>query len=229
MGPEENSVQSVPSHLISDEWLVAYAAGNLSEAKSALVATHASYHPVLRQKIRSAESIGGALLETSPASAFSDGFYDRLIERLDGEDSGDNLPCSIDTLKKDTVLPEPLAKYLGRSLDDLKWRFMGPGMSQVKLHSTDGGEKLWLLKAKGGTEIPAHGHNGHEFTLVLQGSYSVDGHKYSVGDMELASDDIDDHRPVISEGEDCICLVVTEAPINLKSLAGRLFQPFIGL
>jgi len=210
MGAEQISVQSGPNHLISDEWLVAYAAGTLSEAKSALVATHASYHPVLRQKIRSAESIGGALLEASPASVFSDGFYDRLLERLDGEDNDNNPPQNLDILAKDTVMPEPLVKYLDRSLDDLKWRFMGPGMSQVKLHSTDDGEKLWLLKAKGGTEIPAHGHNGHEFTLVLQGSYSVDGHTYSVGDMELASD-------------------VTEAPINLKSFAGRLFQPFIGL
>ncbi len=229
MGPKSNSVQRGPNHLISDEWLLAYATGNLSEAKSTLVATHASYHPVLRQKIRSAEAIGGVLLESSPTSVFSDGFYDRLLERLGSEDSAKNLSSVVNTLKEDNVVPEPLARYLDRSLDDLKWHFMGPGMGQVKLHSASDGEKLWLLKVKGGTEIPSHGHNGHEFTLVLQGSYSVDGHKYAVGDMELASDDIEDHRPVISEGEDCICLVVTEAPIKLKSLIARLFQPFIGL
>ncbi len=229
MSPESNSVHSGPSRLISEEWLIAYAAGNLSEAKSTLVATHASYHPILRQKIRSAEAIGGALMESSGASAFSTGFYDRLLEKIEVEDNDKSLPINGVSSKKDNVLPAPLVRYLGHGLDELKWRFMGPGMSQSKLHCAGNGEKLWLLKVKGGTEIPAHGHNGHEFTLVLQGSYSVDGQQYNVGDMELASDDIDDHRPIISQGEDCICLVVTEAPINLKSLVGRLFQPFIGL
>lgn len=229
MVSENQMPQNDTSQLISDDWLIAYAAGNLSEAKSALVATHASYHPILQQKIHSAEAIGGALLEASETAEFSDGFYDRLLTKIDGESDEKVEPARGETVQADPVLPNPLSTYLDRRLDDLKWRYMGPGMRQVKLHSEDNGEKLWLLKAKGGTEIPSHGHNGHEFTLVLQGSYSVDGQLYGVGDMELASDDIEDHRPIISEGEDCICLVVTEAPINLKSLAGKLFQPFIGL
>lgn len=229
MVPESHSHQNGSRHLISDEWLVSYAAGNLSEAKSALVATHASYHPALQQKIRSAEAMGGALIEASETAEFSDGFYDRLLTKIDTEIRDAEELSGNGAAVVDAILPKPLVNYLEHGLSDLKWRFMGPGMSQVKLHSSSNGEKLWLLKAKGGTEIPSHGHNGHEFTLVLQGSYSVDGQLYSVGDMELASDDIDDHRPVISEGKDCICLVVTEAPINLKSLVGKLFQPFIGL
>lgn len=229
MNVEDQSSTGGDSQLIPDEWLIAYAAGNLSEAKSALVATHASYHPALRQKIHSAEAIGGALMEAGEGAEFSDGFYDRLLTRIDTDLEDDSeLPQSA-APQRDSILPKPLADYLEGGLDDLKWRFMGPGMRQVKLHNSGNGEKLWLLKAKGGTEIPSHGHNGHEFTLVLQGSYSVDGQLYNVGDLELAADDIEDHRPMISEGEDCICLVVTEAPINLKSFQGRLFQPFIGL
>lgn len=229
MNVENHSSHGEGHHMIPDEWLIAYAAGNLSEAKSALVATHASYHPVLRQKIHSAEAMGGALMEASESVAFSDGFYDRLLARIDADAQDDNeLPHTLE-LQKESLLPKPLADYLDSDLDDLNWRFMGPGMRQVKLHNSDNGEKLWLLKAKAGTEIPSHGHNGHEFTLVLQGSYSVDGQRYGVGDLELASDDIEDHRPLISEGEDCICLVVTEAPITLQSFKARLFQPFIGL
>jgi len=229
MVPEDKLSNSGENHLISDEWLVSYAAGNLSEAKSTLVATHAAFHPVLQRKIHSAEAMGGALIEASETAEFSDGFYDRLVAKIDIDNSQDYRPMADNSSKTDPVLPQPLVNYLDRGLDELKWRYMGPGMRQVKLHSDSNGEKLWLLKAKGGTEIPSHGHNGHEFTLVLQGSYSVDGQLFNVGDMELASDDIEDHRPIISEGKDCICLVVTEAPINLKSITGRLFQPFIGL
>lgn len=244
MGPEKHTAENGTGHLIDDEWLIAYAAGNLSEAKSALVATHASFHPVLRQKIHSAEAIGGALMEASDEASLSDGLYDKLLAKLNdtdcidsrGVDAGgictrDNAPEPTATSHQSekTIFPRPLANYLNQRPDELKWRFMGPGMSQVKLHSEDNGEKLWLLRAKSGTEIPSHGHNGHEFTLVLQGSYSVEGQLFGVGDLELAADDIDDHRPIISEGADCICLVVTEAPINLKSLIGRAFQPFIGL
>lgn len=225
----DNHLPKSGNHLISDEWLVSYAAGNLSEAKLALVATHAAFHPILQKKIRSAEAMGGALIEASETAEFSDGFYDRLMDKIDIDTCVEDQPSPTIAPKSDPVLPQPLVKYLDRGLDELKWRYMGPGMRQVKLHSENNGEKLWLLKAKGGTEIPSHGHNGHEFTLVLQGSYSVNGQLFNVGDMELASDDIDDHRPIISEGQDCICLVVTEAPINLKSFTGRLFQPFIGL
>lgn len=229
MNVENHSSHAGVGHLIPDEWLVAYAAGNLSEAKSALVATHASYHPVVRQKIHSAEAMGGALMESSEAAEFSEGFYDRLLSRIDADTDGDSELPQASAPQNNSSLPKPLADYLDGELDDLNWRFMGPGMRQVKLHTSSNGEKLWLLKAKGGTEIPAHGHNGHEFTLVLQGSYSVEGQRFGIGDLELAADDIDDHRPLISEGEDCICLVVTEAPINLKSFKARLFQPFIGL
>lgn len=229
MAAEKHTIENGGAHLISDEWLVAYAAGNLSEAKSALVATHASFHPDLRRKIHSAEAMGGAMMEASGEASLSDGFFNRLLTKLDDTDQQEQPAAQTPAKETNSIFPPPLANYLGKGPNELKWRFMGPGMSQVKLHSSDDGEKLWLLRAKGGTEIPSHGHNGHEFTLVLQGSYCVEDKLYSVGDLELAADDIDDHRPIISEGKDCICLVVTEAPINLKSIVGKVFQPFIGL
>lgn len=220
-----------PGGRIADDWLIAYAAGNLSEAKSTLVATHASYHPELLNKIRDAESVAGALLGTTDKADLSDGFFDRLMESIDAQEgeAGEAIDLTKPASAKNSNVPQPLADYLNGDLADVKWRFMGPGMKQAKLWTGENGEKLWLLKAKGGTEIPEHGHNGSEMTLVLQGSYHVNGQKFGVGDLEIASDEIEDHRPMIDEGEDCICLVVTEAPIKLKSLMARAVQPFIGL
>lgn len=221
---------NVPDRIIPDEWIVAYAAGNLSEAKSTLVATHASYHHSLQGKIAAAEDIGGALLGTADDAPLSDGFFDRLMDQIEEQDNNNSVDeTNASNAAVDPHIPQPLADYLGGSLDSLKWRFMGPGMKQVKLWTGDDGEKLWLLKAKGGTEIPEHGHSGNEMTLVLQGSYCVEGHRFGVGDLEIAEDAIEDHRPIIDAGEDCICLVVTEAPIKLKSFIARAVQPFIGL
>jgi len=106
---------------------------------------------------------------------------------------------------------------------------MGPGMSQVRLWTGPNDERLWLLKAKGGVSIPTHDHNGIEMTLVLKGSYTVDGQRYSKGMIEIADGDVEGHTPIIDEGEECICLVVTEAPIRIHSFLGRMVQPFIGL
>ena len=49
-----------------------------------------------------------------------------------------------------------------------------------------------------------------------------------VGDMEVADQTIG-HQPVIDDGEECICLVMTEGSLRLKNVFARMAQPFIGL
>jgi len=42
--------------------------------------------------------------------------------------------------------------------------------------------------------------------------------------------DIDDglgHQPIADEGEDCICLIVTDTPVKFKGILPRILQPFI--
>lgn len=216
-----------PHGLISDDWLVSYAAGSLSDAYALIIASHAHYHPSLRDKINEAENVGGALLSSMDETAVSNTLLADTLAKLD--DNIEPINSITPANNTDTDLPGCLREYLGNNLNDLKWRMMGPGMKQVKLATGPNGEKLWLLRARGGTEIPEHDHNGTELTLVLRGSYSVDKERYTPGLIEVAGKDKHDHQPIIDEGEDCICLVVTDAPIRLKSLIARLAQPFIGL
>jgi putative transcriptional regulator len=42
-------------------------------------------------------------------------------------------------------------------------------------------------------------------------------------------DDTIEQQPLIEQGEECICLVLTEGPLRFKSLASRMVQPLIGL
>ncbi len=212
-----------PHGIITDEWIVSYASGALSEAHALVVASHCHYHPELQQKVLDAEAIGGGLMENTQPAEISDDLFEDLMSKLDG------VPANDEPALQDSKLPAPLAEYLDKPLDELKWKMMGPGLSQVRLWTGPNDERLWLLRAKGGAKVPAHDHNGLEMTLVLQGSYRVGEAQFTPGLMEIADDDTRNHCPEIDHGEDCICLVVTEAPIKIHSLIGRLVQPFIGL
>jgi len=214
--------------LIPDEWLVSYAAGALSDAQAFLVASHLAYHPSLKGKVSDAEAVGGALLEGITPADMADDAFDDILARLDMP-ANDETSAAPQVQTTDTDLPSLLQERLGGSLEDLKWRMMGPGMKQHRLASYENGEKLWLLRAKGGTEMPVHDHRGTELTLVLRGSYRVGSQHYTPGLLEIADQDLADHQPIIDDGEDCICLVVTDAPIRLQSMIGRMVQPFIGL
>jgi putative transcriptional regulator len=211
---------------IPDEWLMSYAAGSLPEAHALIVASHAWYHPEVRSRIADAEAVGGALMETAEVADMSAGALDAVLARLDEPLAEDESP--VQTVA-DSDMPAPLAEWLGKGWGDLKWKFMGPGLSRLPLKTGPDGEKLWLLRAKPGANIPIHDHGGLEMTLILKGSYSVEGTRFGPGSMEVADAETLDHQPVIGDEEECICLVVTEAPIRPHSLMGRLFQPFIGL
>lgn len=216
---------------IPEEWIVSYAAGQLSDAKSLLVATHLCYHDDLRSALHDAEAVGGSLLETGEETPLSEDALDSVFARIDSHSEHDLVSADAKNPGEETAFdtPLPLATKLNSNLDDLSWRFMGPGMRQHKIWDGENGECLWLLRAKGGTEIPLHDHQGTELTLILKGSYQVEGKRFGPGDIEIADKDLKNHQPIIDEGEDCICLVVTDAPIHLHSFIGRLVQPFIGL
>ena len=222
-----------PHGLITDEWLVSYAAGSLSNSHAMIVAAHAHYQPALQEKIHQADALGGALITAADESPLAEGLLadtlSRLEDTLDDDPAADNYAATPGSENTDTDLPDCLRAYLGCNLHDLKWRIMGPGMHQVKLDTGPDGEKLWLLKARGGTIIPEHDHTGTEMTLILRGSYRIGDTQYRPGDMEIADQSVSGHQPLINKGEDCICLVVTGAPIRLKSWIGRMMQPFIGL
>jgi len=220
--------------ILEDEWLLSYAAGTLHEGEALMVASHAAYHPALQTRMNDAENLGGALLDDLQPASIQDDAFDNLMAMLDDELNDENGSEGgrieiAPTKSRDSHLPAVLQDYLGKDLDALNWRTMGPGMKQVRLWEGPDGEKLWLLKARGGTTVPVHDHRGNEMTLVLTGSYHVGDDRYTPGMLEFADTEVEDHQPVIDDGEDCICLVVTNAPIRLHSLMARMAQPFIGL
>jgi putative transcriptional regulator len=100
-------------------------------------------------------------------------------------------------------------------------------MFDIKLPPHARGQ-LKLLRIGAGRAMPEHGHGGEEITLVLQGAYRDHMGRFARGDVADLDEDIE-HKPVVEQGGDCICLVATEAPTRFKSLAARLMQPFVGI
>jgi len=213
---------STTAHTIQDEWLLSYAAGTLSPGRHLMVASHAAYRDDVQEKVADAEAIGGALLESMGSTDVDQRVLERLLGQLD------DTPQEIRRPRGTDVFPEPLAEYIDADVNALKWRFMGPGMHNVRLWNGANDERLWLLRARGGVAVPEHGHSGDEWTLVLKGAFNTSAGRFCVGDVDVADDTIE-HQPLIERDEECICLVLTEGPIRLKSLAARMVQPFIGL
>jgi len=210
------------AHTIQDEWLLSYAAGALSPGRYLMVASHAAYHDGIQEKVADAEAIGGAMLESMSAADVNSRVLEQLLGQLD------TTPPEIATPRAGAIFPEPLAEFVGGGVDSLKWRFMGPGMTHVRLWDGPNDEHLWLLRARGGVQVPEHGHRGEEWTLVLKGAFQTAAGRYRIGDMDVADETIE-HQPIIEPDEECICLALTHGPIRFKSLAARFAQPFIGL
>ncbi|MEM7026181.1 MAG: ChrR family anti-sigma-E factor [Pseudomonadota bacterium] len=212
-----------PTHHPSEEMLLDYASGAQREPVALLVATHLAMCPLCRERIGELEAVGGALLEELPPEPVDDDSLAMLLARIERPEPKVEPPPPVDGGA--IVLPQPLRGYVGGSMKHLEWRRMGP-IAEARLLTNSEGFTTRLLKIKAGTAMPSHTHAGNEMTLVLQGGFSdVTGH-YVRGDVAEADSDVD-HRPIADEGEDCLCLAVTDAPLRLTSRIGRMLNPFV--
>lgn len=135
-------------------------------------------------------------------------------------------PLAFSAAPGSSILPLPLRNYLGKDLEQIRWRRKLPGVKEYRIEDTGRGEAS-LLWVGAGRRMPSHTHEGSEITLVLKGAFSdVTGH-YARGDIAIADSDLD-HRPLTDAGEDCICFAVTDAPLHLTGPFGRLLDRFFG-
>lgn len=227
------------NHHLSDEMIMSYAAGSLPAGQAMVVQCHIAMCPHCAARLREAEDLGGALIEALDAQEvssldFDDFFAD--IEKLEKtEDQEQMMPhpsfeAGASGRKDDAdATPDLVRDILGENIDDVKWKIVGPGIRQYILPITPSeGEKVRLLKLSPGFVTPQHSHHGSEMTLVLRGSFCDETGRYAVGDIQEADDDVD-HQPIADTEEECICLAVTDAPLEFKTMISRLMQPIVGI
>lgn len=207
------------THHLSDELLIAYAAGTLPEAFSLVVATHISMCDTCRAALAAHEAVGGALVDAAETAPLGDDLLNRTLAALDAPIAA---PVSL-PMRKQGKAPGVLQDYIGGDLDSIRWRNLGGGVKQSILNCGRGATAR-LLYIPAGKAVPDHGHRGTELTLVLQGAFADSVDRFGPGDVEIATEELD-HTPVAEMGEDCICLAATDAPLRFKALLPRLLQP----
>ena len=207
-------------HHLSEQLLMGYAAGQLPEAFSLIVATHVSMCDECRARLASHDAVGGALIEDIEEIAMGEAALAAALARLDG------LPQVTKRAPRVAAgtLPAPLADYVGGDLSAVRWKRVAGGVKQAILPTgSDASARLLYIPA--GVAVPDHGHKGMELTLVLQGAFSDQNDRFGPGDVEIADESME-HTPVAMEGEACICLAVTDAPLRFRGILPRLAQPW---
>jgi putative transcriptional regulator len=207
-------------HHLPDPILMAYAAGNLPEAFSLVVATHVSLCDDCRARLQAFEAVGGTLLDQTDAPPVSDAALAatmQLIATREKDPIRSRMPAS-------AVFPAPLRDYVGGDLDAVRWRSVAGGVRQSILASSKSGT-VRLLHIPAGAAMPDHGHRGTEMTMVLTGAFRDADGLFARGDVEVATE-ATSHTPVAEPGEDCVCLAATDAPLRFSGLIPRIVQPF---
>lgn len=226
-------------HHLSDDMVFRYAAGMLDEAVSLVVASHLAICAGCQALATEAELLGGNLLEELPVEELARDSWARTLERLESQPRSKSEltqsnrrqaehSSSTASAASSDLFPAPLRPYLQERAEDLPWRRLGPGIHSLELVRSSTGSKARLLHIGAGRSVFEHSHRGLELTLVLQGSYLSNAAQYARGDIELADDEVM-HWPVAGTEADCICLVVTDAPLRFNNIIGRLLQPLIGI
>jgi len=211
-------------HHLMDETLMAYAAGDLDQATSYLVATHLALCPTCRASADLADDIGGGLIEDVEPVVMDSVSFGNVLERLDAPGSTAELPRAAN-VGDNPILPEPLRSIVGGDVDAIKWRRIGPGVHQMRFDDIDGTSSIRLLKIAAGSSVLEHGHNGEELTMVLTGGFDDGDQSFTRGDIEIADQDTV-HQPVAMQGEDCICLAMTTGSLKFFDIFGKVAQPF---
>jgi len=238
----------MPKHHPDDATLMSYSAGSLPLGGHLLVECHLACCEHCRQRVAEGDALGGALLERLPSTGMS---MDKqailtLLDQIETDQSEAGLAASEKqhALANQGTGKNPLPFDLPEWAEPIKqwfldnhsgeevvqWQKVAPGISQIKLESDSFYKEkaVRLLKIAPGTCMPTHGHTGSELTLILQGSYSDEAGRFCMGDVADLDPAIK-HQPIADRDQDCICFIVTDAPLRFDGWIPKLMQPFFGL
>ena len=176
--------------------------------------------------LRSMETIGGILLDEADEACISDKLFGSILDKIDsdmispvGQDE------AVKGRKFGSVVPQPLAAYVGNDLDALAWKNLGVGVRHLPIRLCDKATSARLISIPAGKPVPEHSHSGRELTVVLSGGFHDVTGEYGPGDVQEAYGDLE-HQPHARDSEDCIALAITDAPLRFSGIAARLVQPF---
>ena len=208
------------THHLNEQLQMGYAAGVLPEAFNLVIASHLCLSDESRATQCCYDAVGGAVLDKCEKERMSVDALSATLHQIK--------TCACDTTAPKIctgIFPEPLQGYIGENLESIHWHGMGKGVRQANI-PTAKGACVRLLFVPAGQAVPDHGRQGTEITLVLQGIYTDLGERYNRGDIKITAPDAPS-QPVVENGQDCICLSATDAPLKFHRWLHRFLPPFL--
>ena len=190
----------------SDEILLKYAAGTLDPALHLLVEQHIAMTPQTGERLAPFTAFGGLLLAAEQPCSMTAGSLDRALARIASH----------------TPLPAPQAARWP-ALEDLSWRWAGPGRAIAPVFIEGSAMKAYALRIAPGKGMVQHSHTGHEWTLIVQGTFRDESGEFHTGAF-IEEDEETNHTPVATGDVDCICLAVMSGPLHAPGVMGRIAQ-----
>ena len=205
------------------ELLVSYSAASLPLSQALCISTHLDNCMECTQKLQRLNQVGSELMQQLKPSPPSSGLKAQLLDRLDSITEADepdrHSPAN-------TSVPRCLKQFIKTGYEDISWTRISRDIQSYELCRDQNNAKVELLRIRPGGSASTHTHMGDEYTVILEGSFSDEGGLYHKGDF-LLRDASHQHTPVATRDRYCICLAVTEAPIQLTGFFGRLLNPLI--
>jgi len=196
------------------ETLAEYALGALAPGMELLVSGHLTFCPSCRARAASYEAMGGAALNATMSEELEAPSLEKTLALLNADE-----PVFVKPEPQTSIFPASLRSFVPAEEDKIEWSFRLPGIYEHQLAGF-GDESVSLLKAKPGSKMLSHTHEGEEATLILSGQLQDDGKVYAKGDVSQADHD-HDHRPEIIGDEMCICLIVLSGKMRFTGTIGR--------
>jgi putative transcriptional regulator len=209
--------------------LMCCSAGSQPEPCAAVIASHLACCPKCREEVRRMQKIGAALFEKLEPAKMSEQAPVIAMRACESEADAHEGRVGVPCKECSGDVPPPLAALIGERLDDVKWRWLAPGIWTYPVPLSKGCKgDLRLFKIAPGKALPDHEHDGYELTLILRGSYTDENGTYRPGDVAELDEGVA-HGPVACPQKGCICLTATEGKLRFKNWVARLLQPILGL
>ncbi len=206
-----------------DELLAAHSAGSLTLSQALCVSVHLKHCPECTRKLQRLNLVGSELMQQLTPAPACDSLKEKLFERLDSLSEDD---IRVSAPDRASPVPRCLQQFVRDGYDKLSWQRVSLDIQRVELCRDSNGARVELLKIRPGGSSNTHTHLGDEYTVVLEGSFSDETGLYGEGDF-VVRDRHDRHTPVATRDRECICLAVTEGPIQFTGLFSRLLNPFL--
>lgn len=218
-------------HHPDDNLLAEYSAGCIPWALSLGIATHLHFCAECRSRVARMNQVGATMLNTCSPQTLEAGAFEQLMQKIRRSDADMPSPRRATPRQhKDKMLndlPEVVTKLIPND-KPLRWRFVSPALRMARLQTGQNQYEVAFHRISTGGKVAEHDHKGLEVTVVLKGSFSDGDGVYTPGDF-LVRQSGEVHRPTAAQNQDCLCFSISEAPVQLTGLMGKIVNPFLSV